>query len=697
MSTVQESSSNEKNDHSHRHLTPSSSFSPSSHNRNNSSSSVKSHSVHYNRNHYGKNIPSFSEKSQSETTNSKSAQSETTETKSNNVSGGYMKHYFSKSESTQTPDTYTQIENSNSTYKSKPFSDSVADDINESTQLTSESSKDSSEKKPLKTKTTFNPNIIQQAVRTLELSKPSNRNSNPQHYIQVVDDLLTFLQYFKIPEKKSRITLNPQSQASIENLNSNIHQLLQRTGFKKNSVKKVVNGFQHLCKAMSKEKKNINPPLKIINLSPLIRNRMSHSSHREINLEKKLHRLSKESSGYIKDNGFSTRNSYDSSSSSTSTSTSSNSSSSESKNTCSSINNNNSEYSIMTYSLSGGYRKKKTEKQKSTERKKSTLKRIMKHADIKGTSSTDDRIKKVLKIISGKSDLKTKKKVEKAIYQTYKDTIRLFWRRPDIGYELHPLLFKRYHKLAVDYLVPVGLYSPKKIARGAQVEAHTKPFKKKYRPVLRNKFSDYSAQEMSAIVHFLFMIQNRKHNPRSQAQKTSALRLAKLSQGKKKHSKETKDQEKHNKRVNSLNKVINIIELVEKGKNVSDAVLRGYYIYGRRYNIIPQSVKMKKFINQPLKYLIDIRESIEKDIKHLSSKVKVSSPRGSSASKRSSSDKKTKSMSTYLSSETTSGSKSKSKKKSLQKSPSSKSRQRVSSPKSSSQKKEKKVKICRYE
>lgn len=687
MSTVQESLSNEK---VHSHLTQLSSFSPSSH-KIKKRKSNSSNSVPNNHNHYRKNIPSFSEKSQSETT-----QSETTESKSNNVSGGYMKHYFSKSENTQTPDTYTQIENSNSTCKSKPFSDSVADDIIESTQLTSESSKDSSEKKPLKTKTTFNPNIIQQAVRTLELSKPSNRNSNPQHYIQVVDDLLTFLQYFKIPEKKSRITLNPQSQASIENLNSNIHQLLQRTGFKKNSVKKVVNGFQHLCKAMSKEKKNINPPLKIINLSPLIHNRMSHtshSSHREINLEKKLHRLSKESSEYIKDNGFSTRNSYDSSSSSTS----SNSSTSESKNTSSSINNNNSEYSIMTYSLSGGYRKKKTEKQKSTERKKSTLKRIMKHADIKGTSSTDDRIKKVLKIISGKSDLETKKKVEKAIYQTYKDTIRLFWRRPDIGYELHPLLFKRYHKLAVDYLVPVGLYSPKKIPREAQVEAHTKPFKKKYRPVLRNKFSDYSAQEKSAIVDFLFMIQNRKHNPRSQAQKTSALRLAKLSQGKKKHSKETKDQEKYNKRLNSLNKVINIIELVEKGKNVSDAVLRGYYIYGRRYNIIPQSVKMKKFINQPLKYLIDIRESIEKDIKHLSSKVKVSSPRGSSASKRSTSDKKTKSMSTYLSSETTSGSKSKSKKKSLQKSPSSKSRQRVSSPKSSSQKKEKKVKVCRYE
>jgi hypothetical protein len=236
----------------------------------------------------------------------------------------------------------------------------------------------------------------------------------------------------------------------------------------------------------------------------------------------------------------------------------------------------------------------------------------MKQVSLKGNSSTKERIKKVSTALSSKK-AKDRVKLEEAVYDTYKDTIRIFWKRPQIGYELHPLLFKRYHKLAEEHLSPANLYDPPR--KDYEPGSDFNPYTKAHRPVLKESLSDYTNSEKKAIVSFLFSVQDRKKNPRSARQKSRDKKLGQMSKSKKKSEStesEIADMKKE-KREKSLAKCKFVIKSLQDGKSVKPSVLRGYYIYGRRYNVISKNTNIREFMHTPIAYLKDILAYMQKN------------------------------------------------------------------------------------
>ena len=236
----------------------------------------------------------------------------------------------------------------------------------------------------------------------------------------------------------------------------------------------------------------------------------------------------------------------------------------------------------------------------------------MRHAGLDGESSSKERVKKVsAKIFAKQGSKRDKAKLEDAIYDTYKDTIRIFWKRPEIGYKLHPNLFKRYHKVAEEYLTPLDMYDPPK--KEYSLESGKNPYTKAHRPLLLDKFSDYKVAEKKAIINFLFMVQNRKKNPRSAKQKAIDKKLGAEAK-KRSASEKKKSADRKSKKESSIHKLQSLIKKLKQGSSeVEKSTLRGYFIYGKRYGLLSKNTTIRDFINNPTSYLSAILAYMEKN------------------------------------------------------------------------------------
>lgn len=362
--------------------------------------------------------------------------------------------------------------------------------------------------------TMYDPRNIDRAIRVLQNNESTVNDRRPNEADRLRMDLITFLQFFQVPDSVGKVNINHDCKRNIEALRSTVRDLLKEKGFQEHDFSDILEGFESLVKGLSSSENSSRP---------------------------------------------------------------------------------------WTLLDGGG-----SDKDSKALRKRSSLKRIMKHVDLKGNSSTENRVKKVSAALMSKKSSKDRAKLEDAVYDTYKDTIRIFWKRPQIGYELHPVVFKRYHKLAKEYLAPLDLYEPPK--HDFDPSSDINPYTKAHRPVLRDRFSDFSTEEKKAIVNFLFHVQDRKRNPRTAKQKSSDLKLASMARRKKKSksSQSDLDEIKRKKAKRSISKLKFVIKSLNEGKHVKSAVIRGYYVYAKRYNIIPKNVTIREFTDNPVRYLKDV-------------------------------------------------------------------------------------------
>lgn len=377
------------------------------------------------------------------------------------------------------------------------------------------------------TSTSYDPAKIDKAILILQGSRPVS-GYKEREFERLQQDLITFLQYFQVPDNKKHLNLNAHSRKNILSLREDVKQLLEHKGFQKSNFATIIKGFDTLVKGIA-----IDGP----------------------------------------------------------------------------------GYEQQPWSLHGSGRSGE-----KSERKKSSLKRIMRHAGLDGESSSKERVKKVsAKIFAKQGSKKDKAKLEDAIYDTYKDTIRIFWKRPEIGYKLHPKLFKRYHKVAEEYLTPLDMYDPPK--KEYPLESGENPYTKAHRPLLLDDFSDYKVAEKKAIINFLFMVQNRKKNPRSAKQKEFDKKLgaeAKKRSGSK-NKKKKKSVDSKSKKESSIHKLQSLIKKLKQGSSdVEKSTLRGYFIYGKRYGVISKNTTIRDFINNPTSYLSGILAYMEKNRSSLS-------------------------------------------------------------------------------
>jgi hypothetical protein len=269
-----------------------------------------------------------------------------------------------------------------------------------------------------------------------------------------------------------------------------------------------------------------------------------------------------------------------------------------------------SDYSFTTTGVVGGGKKFR----------KSTVQRVMRHAGISGELSTDQRVKRVKKILQSGTPAQ-KKDLSVVLSNTYKNTVRVYWKNPKIAYNLHPVTFKQYHKLAKKYLVKVGLYTPPNYE--FTVNRKTNPYVPAHRPEVKKSFSEYSAAQKSAIIDFLLRTQERKAHKQSVAQKEHTLDMV-HSQTKIKTRKnlEREFKEKIQKKEESLSKLYKIVLGMQQKKSVrpSDKILQGYFLLARKEKIIPGGDgSMKRFLANPLPHLVKLYEFMQSELENFES------------------------------------------------------------------------------
>jgi hypothetical protein len=265
-------------------------------------------------------------------------------------------------------------------------------------------------------------------------------------------------------------------------------------------------------------------------------------------------------------------------------------------------------------------------------RRKSTVKRLMRHAKLSGELSTNKRVNKLKKILLMGTN-EQKKDVEKVLINTYKNTVRVYWKNPQISFNMHPVLFRQYHKLAKKYLVSADLYEPPKSEYSKNRK--TNPYVPKHRPIVKKTFSHYTPIQKEAIINFLIRTQERKAHKQSSAQKKHTLDMI-YSQRKIKTKKNIDNEKKQklDKKIQSQKKLELIVSNMQKKKSTrpSDKILQGYFLLGRKEKIIPGGAgAMKKFLSDPLSSLVKILEFMDNDIKKFKGHSVVQTPIRSSS------------------------------------------------------------------